>query len=298
MGRGAEQPHQRIMALAAYIRARREKGVGRDEIARDVPGYSGLDDEALRKQLQRDREALRDELGIDITWSDADQHYTIAPTVFTEEEWRVLLAATGAVAVRGIEAETGAGVGAEVVIGFDPLLSELRDAIAGRQAIAFRYLGESRNLQPYILGMWRNRWYVHGFDPDRAATRNFRLDRFETAGTEPAITPVGEPEAYAVPTGLDPSTVLRMDPNAWGTDPPLTAFVRVEPEAVPSFLDEFAEAEEWQRTLTATSFRIEVRHYDSFLIRLLGLGTTVRLLEPDPLVRRLREWLGPVAEAG
>jgi predicted DNA-binding transcriptional regulator YafY len=193
--------------------------------------------------------------------------------------------------VRGVDHELGTVGTVEVVIGVNPLLSEIRDAIAERQAIAFTYQGRRRQLLPYVIGMWRNRWYVHGFDPERDATRNFRLDRIGIETTGDAITPHGEPGSYEIPPDIVPEVVFRMDPNAWGEDPPLDAVIRVEADAIPSFLDEFAEAEEWQRSLSGAVFRIRVRHYDSFLIRLIGLGTTVRLVEPEVLVARLRKWL-------
>jgi len=43
---------------------------------------------------------------------------------------------------------------------------------------------------------------------------------------------------------------------------------------------------------------VEVRDYESFIIRLLGFGPAVRLHEPPELVARLRGWLVPQAEAG
>ena len=293
MAERTDQPHERIMALAAYARARRDVGFDLGDVARDVPGYSDLTDANLRKKVQRDRRELTEAFGIDIEWSDENQNYTVAPPVFTEEEWRALLAAAGAVAVPGVD-HAVVSDRAEVSVAGDPRLCTIRDAIAERRVIGFRYRGHSRRVRPYAIGMWRHHWYVHGLDDDIHEVRNFRLDRI--AANEPSIVPIGDPDAFAIPDAIDPAVVFRMDPDAWGDDPPLFAFVRVTSDAVPSFREEFAESEEWQRTLGDTTFRIEVRHYDAFMIRLLGFGTTVRLTQPPELVDRLHDWLRGQAE--
>ena len=87
-----------------------------------------------------------------------------------------------------------------------------------------------------------------------------------------------------------------MDPNAWGSDSPVVARVHIARGHEPRFLGEFtAEVEATDRD--GTTLVVEVRDYESFLIRILGFGTGARLLGPDELVTQLRDWLAPQAGA-
>ena len=87
-----------------------------------------------------------------------------------------------------------------------------------------------------------------------------------------------------------------MDPNAWGSDPPIMAQVWVARGHEPRFLGEFTAAIEATDS-DGTTVSVEVRDYDSFIIRILGFGVGVRLIGPPELVVRLSEWLVPQAQA-
>ena len=296
------QPYERMVGLAAYVVARPE-GVDKWQIRDDVPGYAGLGESALEKKLGRDRVELQQALGIDIEYSDADHQYRIRGPFFSAKERAALIAAAAIVDVDGVgdddlPGELGTAVSQDqalVMVRVHGRVVELRDAIANRRAVRFGYKAAVRTVDPYALGMWRNRWYVVGRDHDTDALRKFRLDRIDVVdGEEPVVT-VGAPDAFTVPDGFEAETELRLDPNAWGTDEPLVAHVRVDHDHAPQLLGEFAGAVQHDDA-DGTVVTIEVRDHESFLIRLLGFGTAVALLDPPELVARLRGWLVSQAE--
>jgi predicted DNA-binding transcriptional regulator YafY len=289
--------------LAAYVAAKRE-GCTKQDIEESVPAYRGLDESALEKALQRDRAILRESLGIDIEYLDTDHRYRIRPPFFTAAERNALITAAALVDVDGagddhLPGELGTAVSqdrAQVVVQVHSLVVDLRDAIAERRSVQLRYNGRVRTFDPYVIGMWKNRWYVVGDEHD-AGRRKFRLDKIERIEGETAIRTVGEAGAYAIPGQLDPEAELSMDPNVWGDDPPLTARLRVARGQAPRFLSEFI-ADVVAVDREHVELDVEVRDYESFVIRLLGFGRLVQLIGPPPLVAMLHDWLRAQAGTG
>lgn len=292
---------ERLLRLAAYVGEHPTRGCTLTEIAADVPGYGHQTQSALARALRRDLDDLAASTGIVIEWSDDAQRYFIRPPLFTARERQALIGAAGVVDVEGVGlslGEIGAAVDADiaqVVVRVHHLVVVLRDAIAARRRVEFRYQGVEgeagpRCVNPYAVGLWRNRWYFVGFDHDRSQRRVFRLDRILSDGTGPAMVAVGDPDAFDVPPGSELEAALAMDPNRWGTDPPLMAQVRVAHDFVPAFLAEFSGTVDQQDAASAT-ITIEVRDYESFLIRLLGFGTGSDLLGPPALQAMLHGWL-------
>lgn len=309
MGVAPREGFERLLRLAAFVDERGASGCTISEIAENVPGYGHQAAAALKRALRRDLDDLAASTGILIEWSDDHQRYNIRPPLFTAKERQALISAAGVVDVEGVGSdlppgEIGTGVDAamaQVVVRVHHLVVAVRDAIASRRRITFRYLGPDgvaaeRDIDPHAVGLWRNRWYVVGHDHDRAERRVFRLDRIvDGDGDTPAVT-AGEPGSFEIPTGINPTALLTMDPNSWGTDPPLEAQVRVRRDHVPFFLTEFTGTIDQQDDSSAT-ITVEVRDYESFLIRLLGFGTGVDLLDPPELSDLLRGWLAAQVDA-
>ena len=94
--------------------------------------------------------------------------------MFTATERAALIAAAAMVDVEGIgdddlPGELGTAVSQDqalVVVRVHGRVVELRDAIADRRAVRFHYRGTERTVDPYVLGMWRNRWYLVARDHD------------------------------------------------------------------------------------------------------------------------------------
>jgi predicted DNA-binding transcriptional regulator YafY len=298
------KPYERMVSLAAYVAARPE-GVDKANVLADVPGYAGLGEAALEKKLGRDRDELRDALGIDIEYSEADHLYRLRGAMFTAKERAALIAAAAMVDVEGIgdddlPGELGTAVSQDqalVVVRVHGRVVELRDAIADRRAVRFHYRGIERTVDPYVLGMWRNRWYLVARDHLVDQIRKYRLDRIETVDGRSTVAPTGPAGAFVIPDDLDPEAQLELDPNTWGTDDPLLAKVWVDHDHAPQLLAEFA-GDVAEDGPDGTVVAIEVRDYESFIIRLLGFGTAVRLIDPPELVARLRGWLVAQAEVG
>lgn len=291
-----------MLRLAAFVGEHRQTGCTITDIAENVPGYD-QDRVALEKMLGRDLKELAKSVGIVITWSDDRQRYLLEPPLFTARERQALLTAAGVVDVDGIgtdlpPGELGTAVSADlakVVVRVHHLVTTLRDAITDRCRICFEYHGTNgsvgrRTIDPYAVGLWRTRWYVVGHDHAWGERRAFRLDRIIERDGEPSITIESGPGSYEIPPGFDLASALKMDPNAWGTDPPLVASVRVRRDHVPAFLAEFTGTVE-RTNDTDTIISVEVRDYTSFVIRLLGFGTSVRLLSPPELCDCLHEWV-------
>lgn len=85
-------------------------------------------------------------------------------------------------------------------------LEPLSEAVAHRKRVVFRYAAaatgktERRAVQPWGLGLADGNWYLVGYDEDRRAIRNFRVDRIQGRVTPVVKRGRGE---YEVPADFD-----------------------------------------------------------------------------------------------
>jgi proteasome accessory factor B len=309
--RSRDDVPERQFRLAAYFKEERGRTVTLADICANVPGFEATFDhsgtlvkdgrwEAVRKLVRRDLDLLEVAFGIAVEYDEAAHEYRLRPPFFTPEERHLLVTAAALVRVDGIDegqlAALGAAVDADgqrVVVRVHGHLLALRDAVATRNAVRFRYHGRDRLFEPWAVGLWRDRWYAVGFDRDAGERRVYRLDRIEADGSAPAVTPAGAAQC-AIPDGFDPDDALELDPNHWGHDPPLDARVRVDADWAERFRRELGGT-----TISARDghelIALTVRHYESFRDRLLGFGTHAQVLEPPVLVDLVREWLAGMA---
>jgi predicted DNA-binding transcriptional regulator YafY len=148
---------------------------------------------------------------------------------------------------------------------------------------------------PYAVGVWRNRWYVVGCEHGTDGLRLFRLDRIEDRDGAP-VRDAGGAEPFVVPDDFDAPSALRLDPNDWGTDPPLDARIRVENDRLPAFQAELGGRVIEQHDDNAV-VEVAVRHRASFRVRLIAFEDAARLLDPSELVDDLTTWLRAVASS-
>ncbi|MBV8462313.1 MAG: WYL domain-containing protein, partial [Acidimicrobiales bacterium] len=176
------------------------------EIADRVPGYPDGRD-ARRQAFERDKALLRSEgvpvLTLPIEGED-QQGYRIEPDAYylpdldldPDEQAALSVAVAGvhlgepigrrALAKLGVDGES---LGREPVVPLVelpspdqlPALPVLFDAVRQRSLVTFGYRGSTRRLHPAALRFRSGRWYVVGFDDERAAARTFRVDRMEGA---------------------------------------------------------------------------------------------------------------------
>lgn len=107
--------------------------------------------------------------------------------------------------------------GAVATIPSDENLGPIFSAITARHTVAFTYRGDQRRVEPWRLDFQRGRWYLTGFDLDRDAERNFRLNRIEGDVTVEAITA----------TAVRPANETRQARQAWEIGPELVAEVQL-----------------------------------------------------------------------
>jgi hypothetical protein len=168
-------PAERILSLAAYAHRSRAP-ITLDDIADNVPGYGSdapragplaprsTEWERVRKLVGRDVNDLREHWGIDLAYDDVDHTYELREPFFAPEERAALVAAAAVVAVEGVDVPVPGALGSavgddatEIVLRVHDLVSTLRAAIGARTAVAFVHDGRPRHVQPYALGVWRNR---------------------------------------------------------------------------------------------------------------------------------------------
>jgi proteasome accessory factor B len=202
-----------------------------------VPGYEAADasrstDEAFKRMFERDKAELR-ELGIPLetgrnsTFDTEDGYrirrgeYELPPVEFDAAEAaavglaaRLWQSATLGEAARqaliklraaGTEVRAADAPGAVPHLdASEPSLPTLIDAARTATVVRFDYVkaGEQhpqrRTLEPWGALSWRRRWYVAGFDRDRAEPRSFRLSRI----TGP-VQLIGASGAFERPAHVD-----------------------------------------------------------------------------------------------
>jgi predicted DNA-binding transcriptional regulator YafY len=299
---------QRVLDLAAYIA--HERTFTLDRATLDVPGYSEVPrgahgeildtstpaHEALRSTFRRDLDALKTAFGIEARYDAQEGRYELQPPFFSRAERRALIAASAAVEV-SIETDRdhdperlGAAVGddeAEVFLEVTDTIRLLIEAAHRRRGVHFVYEGKPRRLQPWAVGMWRRHWYVVGHDRDVSDRRTFRIERIRDVGLLE--------DEFDVPADFDRETALDMDPNRWGTDPPLHIELDVNVAFAPR-LAHLVGGEITARDEDRATVETESKNHEALIDRLLELGTQVRIVSPDAVVAAMCERLRQMAE--
>jgi proteasome accessory factor B len=304
------------------------------QIAATVPGYEHdpadpREHEAFQRKFERDKAELRD-LGVPLETGttsvfDSEPGYRIARRDYALPDVRLAPDETAAVGIAarlwqhagmaaaassgllklraaGVDVDVSATLGVEPLVTADPAFEPLQTAARLRQEVSFDYrtpeedAAHTRHLQPWGVVSWRGRWYVVGYDLDRAATRSFRMSR--VVGR---VALVGAPGAFTPPADLD----LFGHVAKWSTpvEHPNRATVLVKPGRAAG-VRRRAEAV----TPGDGGDQVELRYSDadSFARWLVGYGSDVVVLEPDDvrkaIVARLRDLVetlaAPSARAG
>jgi proteasome accessory factor B len=221
----------------------------KSQIREAVEGYHDLSDSAFERTFERDKDELR-ALGVPIEVGsfdplfDDEPGYRIKPSEFQlpPVELDADEAAVVGVAARvwqhasvaestqsalaklraaGVEPDTSQLAALEPSVqareeAFEPLWT----AVLDRVRVSFTYRGgERRTLEPWGMTASKGRWYVIGWDTDRAATRMFKLTRITDKPRR--VSKVG---AYQVPDDLDLRTLAR---SLDASEPHRTAVVAV-----------------------------------------------------------------------
>jgi proteasome accessory factor B len=170
-------------------------------IAAELGGQYPDSDQARRASFERDKAALR-EIGVEISsvtlggdragemgyWVDRAT-YELPDLGLEPDEVRALQVALAMVRPDSAVGEealwklggVAGGVGGPVRMHLPELeaLPVLRQAVAERHPVEFRYSGDERVVEPWGVLLRDGFWYLVGHDRMRAARRTFRIDRIE-----------------------------------------------------------------------------------------------------------------------
>lgn len=263
---------------------------------------------ARRGSFERDKGLLRD-IGVPIETEvlggsragqtayrvDRDR-YELRDLHLTDDERRALQVAVAM--ARTTEAEFGmfklggvADSSAAITTNLPQLdvLPELREAIAARSTLTFRYHGADRTLQPYALLLREGFWYVIGNDLGRHEVRTYRVDRVE-GGID-----VGDGADFERPDDFDPRTVFPADPKELGGDR-LTAIVRVDVARATFAVRELGEESVVRRLAEGSvEVRVPCSNVGAFRSWLLGWGTHAEVVAPADVRAAVVDWLRSMA---
>lgn len=263
---------------------------------------------AMRGAFERDKSLLRD-VGVPIETEvlrgtnagqtayrvDRDR-YELRGLDLTDDERRALQVAVAA--ARTTEAEFGmfklggvADSAASITANLPQLalLPALREAIAAKATVAFRYHAAPRRLQPYALLLREGFWYVMGHDLGHDEVRTYRVDRIEGSVEQ------GEGAEFERPADFDARAVFPADPKELG-DGSQTAIVRIDHTRATFAVRELGE-ESVTRHMSDGSVEVEVpcSSLDAFRSWLFGWGVHAEVVAPADVRAELIEWLRTMA---
>ncbi len=282
-----------------------------EEIAAEVPGYPPSGD-ARRRAFERDKAVLREE-GIPVEtvpiagveqfgYRIRPDAYYLPPLDLTPAEQLALNLAATAVRLdeRGAaEALTKLGIlgddsGVPVaVLPSSPLLPALDEAARRRARVGFRYRGEPREVEPYLLAARGGRWYLVGADAARGELRRFRIDRIE------GPLDVGEPGEFAPPADLEPDQALPAPAWELGEGEPVMAELVVDPLLAPQAVADAGEDRVVERLPDGSvRLRLAVTQPEAFRSWVLGFLEHARVVAPPGLVADVVSWLDLVVSSG
>lgn len=309
----AQERLERLLNLTAALLCA-TRPLTASEIAERVPGYGDTETSkgAFRRSFERDKEALR-EMGVPLVLSVVPgtdppvEGYRIPPERYQlrdpgleAEELAALHLATVAVRMEGLRG-TGAmwklggvpDVNNEAPIAHlaaTPMLGVLFEAVGQRSPVKFFYRGEQRHLDPYRLSYARGHWYLEGWDHDRSAERQFRLDRLE------GDIDVGEIEQFERQT---PHSSPKSQPWEMGEEPAISARVLIDADQAGWAVDQLG-ADSVSRRFDDGSVEvtITVTNREGFRSFMLGFLEHGEVLSPVELRDDLIAWLESIAVGG
>ena len=281
--------------------------LNRGEIAERLPDYGGRG-EAARQLFERDKRQLK-ALGVPIrtverpgeeapryTVDRAD--YDLPPLDLTPEERTALALATAMVDLEagwddGAVRKLGSGsVAAEVVASLPAhdVLPALFEAAGARHPVRFAYRGRDREVEGHGLLFREGFWYLVG--DDDGTVKTFRVDRIEGS-----VTVVGD-GTYERPDRADLAAQLPRDPIDIGTEPPVTARVRVS--GPPAEREARRRPDAVRRRCADGSVELEltVTNRDAFRSWVLSLRDRAEVVGPAELRADVVAWLEAIVAAG
>lgn len=304
---------ERLLNLILALKSAR-RPVSKQKIRESLPAYAAAtSDEAFDRMFERDKDELR-EMGIPITTTVIDVLFDdevgyridssetelpeiafepdeVAALALAARAWSTAsISGTASAGLRklrlaGVEIDESMAAGVEPRIRTrEPAFEAVHAALSARQPITFDYRKNdgsvsTRHVQPWALKQWHGRWYLTGFDLDRADERAFRLGRFEGTARKK-----GRAGSYEIPADHVPEVALA----AQAPEPRGTALVRVR-HGRGHVLRRVAVQ---TREVDERWAEVEVPYEPGFTVRdVAALGTHAVALAPPELVSAVQDAL-------
>ena len=243
--------NERLVNLTIALLATK-RYLTKNEIFRNIEGYEGSA-EAKERMFERDKDDLR-KLGIQIEVGGLDplfddeagyrirpESYSLALRDLTPTQVTLLSLAAQAwqdaaftdLSQQALRKLTSIGldtdssqlpVMAPKLVGADEKLRSALDALTSLTTIEVDYLNvhglaQRRRLQVYGVQARQSHWYLIGQDVEKAAIRNFRVDRIQGS-----VTSIGKSQSYEIPANFEitelepaiqtPMAVLQVRPGS------------------------------------------------------------------------------------
>ncbi len=162
-------------------------------------------------------------------------------------------------------------------------LVPLFGAVADRAPVRFAYRGEARHVDPHRPSFSRGHWYLDGYDHDREADRQFRLDRID------GPVEAGEPGGFDRPTA---PAARALSPWELGGDPPVNARLLVDASQADWALAALPEGSLAERHPDGSvEVVVSVSNRDGFRSFVLGFLDHAVVVEPPDLRATMVDWL-------
>lgn len=288
------------------------------EIAAELGGMYPEATSARRGAFERDKAALR-EIGVPIEseiveggpwagttryWIDRDR-YELRGLDLTEEETRALQVAVAAIrsgsgSAGSLDDPRGAAqlglwkVGGTVVdavppvaaaLPSSPLLPSLRDAVARRAVVGFRYRDVDREVEPWGLLLREGFWYLVGHDRTRGERRTFRVDRID------GEVSVGAPGAFERPQ-VDPRRLVPTDVDLLTDRTSPEAVVRIGPARAEMVVAEVGpDRVVGEHDDGSVDVTVGWANTEAFRSWVLGLMEHAEVVAPPEARAMVRDWL-------
>ncbi|WP_418062475.1 WYL domain-containing protein [Pimelobacter simplex] len=296
-GRDQRAPMERLVRIAAVLRAAGAAGVPRDRLL-EVAGFDGAD---APTQLSRELRNLNrlgwlidnvadagDDARYRMTTVDNRLRVRLTPEQQTALRRAVLLADRDDLVERlGLPAEARpaevAAPGPSVEGTTSGALSEVVRAVRDRCVLRFGYKGVARVVHPESLQTRNGGWYLRGVEDAAVAeggpVKTFVVDRM----AEPEAGPAGSASL------VEPVRHAGLHPMTWQLDPPVDVVLRTPARFEPDVRRWLGEP----RAVTAAGpdpggedvlLTYRVTNREALRARLYELGTRVRVVGP-PEVR-------------
>ena len=303
--------------------------LSRAEIRKRIDGYSD-DDDAFRRNFERDKELLR-QMGFplvtvagdhthpdDVGYRIPREQYELpdpgldeselaalrlaASAVQLEGEWghdaviRALRKLGGAASSEPLGSDGRSGAGAPARGGLAALPGEDAAAVAfgaigERRRVAFRYHGQRRVVEPWRLSFHRGRWYLAGLDTSRGAGGEERLFRLDRV--DGPVVAEGPRDAFDRPSSADAAP-----PEAWqlGDDDEVVATILVDADQAHWARQALGdEAVKEARPDGSIVCQMSVTNREAFRSFVLGFLDHAEVLDPADLRQDMVDWLAGLA---